>query len=60
MDNDADLEHLCPVGSDKNIDHGTSRAKLQLCLATFVCIAFIAVEIVGKLFKTGNGNYIYN
>lgn len=38
---------VCPVHSETKIKHETSKARLQLFLATFVCIVFIAVEIAG-------------
>ncbi|XP_028394381.1 zinc transporter 2-like [Dendronephthya gigantea] len=37
----------CPVNSDTEIKHETSKARTQLFLATFVCIVFIAVEVAG-------------
>lgn len=44
-----DKDHLCPVNSDTDIKHETSRARLQLFLATFICIVFITVEVAGQL-----------
>lgn len=38
----------CPVHSDMEIKHETSKARMQLFLATFVCIVFITVEVAGE------------
>jgi hypothetical protein len=38
---------VCPVHSDTQIKHETYKARMQLFLATFVCIIFIAVEVAG-------------
>ncbi|CAB4003277.1 Zinc transporter 2 [Paramuricea clavata] len=38
---------VCPVHSDTQIKHETYKARMQLFLATVVCIIFIAVEVAG-------------
>ncbi len=37
----------CPVHSETEIKHETYKARMQLFLATFVCVIFIAVEVAG-------------
>ena len=39
---------VCSVCSDTEIKHDTHKARVQLFLATFVCVTFIAVEVAGS------------
>ena len=45
---------VCPVHSDTEIKHKTYKARIQLFLATFVCIVFMAVEVAGLYIKNVN------